>query len=257
MSLKIDSLRYESISLATMWEKAKSFAIYCKPLFRNMSLKQMSPQPHAGKLPQFRQRGSYALDSGDLSEDASCNHRFVEGSHGSRRTGGIFTWFCQHGICYGFYVIPHAEGRNEAFSFLFKYFAVAPAVVVYDFSCALQEYCLNREPRHFRHTAFLIDRFHWRNHKTCARSYNLSIYPDFLCLNSEICEQVNSLLKKIKSSVSMMTQVNFMRCVRFFLEMNNDKKLKRLDDAFLRAGLLSILEHADAAWGTLSRLATT
>ena len=66
-----------------------------------------------------------------------CRQSFVSGSHGSQRTDGIFTWFCRHGICYGFYIIPNAEGRNEAFSFLLKHFKVAPKVVVYDFACAL------------------------------------------------------------------------------------------------------------------------
>jgi CxC4 like cysteine cluster associated with KDZ transposases/Kyakuja-Dileera-Zisupton transposase len=177
-------------------------------------------------VPQVRYREKYALDS--KKESNGCRHKFVSGSKGSRRTGGIFTWFCQHGICYAFYVIPKAEGRNEAFSFLYQYFEVAPKVVVYDFACALQDYCLNRQPEHFKHTAFLVDRFHWFNHRSCARSYNLSIYHEYCSLNSQIAEQVNSHLKKIKSSVSQMTQDNFIRCVRFYLEMINERKEKLL-----------------------------
>ena len=42
-------------------------------------------------------------------------------------------------VCYGFFIIDRAEGRNEAFSFLTKYFTEAPEYVVYDFACALQE----------------------------------------------------------------------------------------------------------------------
>jgi Kyakuja-Dileera-Zisupton transposase len=177
-------------------------------------------------VPQVRYREKYRLDS--TTQRDGCNHRFVSGSKGSRRTGGIFTWFCQHGICYAFYVIPKAEGRNEAFAFLYQYLRVAPKVVVYDFACALQDYCLNRQPEHFKHTAFLVDRLHWYNHTSCAKSYNLSIYPEYRSLNSQIAEQVNSHLKKIKSSVSQMTQDNFIRCVRFYLEMINDRKEKVL-----------------------------
>ena len=73
-------------------------------------------------------------------DSTACWLSFVSESHGSRRTGEIFCWYCRHEICYGYYIMPNAEGRNEAFSFLYKYFAVAPKVVVYDFSCALQDY---------------------------------------------------------------------------------------------------------------------
>jgi len=125
---------------------------------------------------QVRSRPRYAIDKDkDVTE---CRHSFVSGSHGSQRTGGIFTWFCRHGICYGFYIIPNAQGRNEALSFLLKHFKVAPNIVVYDFACALQDYCMNRQPAHFKDSMFLVDRFHWFNHMSCARSYNVSMYAE-------------------------------------------------------------------------------
>lgn len=71
-----------------------------------------------------------------------CRHKFVKGSRGSLRTDGIFTCFCKQGVCHRFYIMPDVEGRDKAFSFLFKYFKSAPKVVVYDFACALQDYCL-------------------------------------------------------------------------------------------------------------------
>jgi hypothetical protein len=187
-------------------------------------------------VPQYRQRALYHLDS-DSKEDGGCNHRFISGSHGSKRTGGIFTWFCKHGVCYGFYVIPGAEGRNDAFSFLYKYFKRAPRVVVYDFACSLQDYCLNRQPEHFKHTSFLIDRFHWFNHATCARSYNLSLYPEYDDLNTQVAEQGNSHLNRVRGSVSQMRQDNFMRCLWFYLAMWNVDKLKKLSVAYEAAAM--------------------
>ena len=179
---------------------------------------------------QVRHRPRYELDQ--VKDLSGCRHSFVSGSHGSKRTGGIFTWFCRHGVCYAFYIIPNAEGRNEAFSFLLKYFKVAPKVVVYDFACALQDYCLNRQPEHFKNTAFLVDRFHWFNHVSCARSYNLSLYGEYAYLNSQIAEQCNnSALSRIKCSCSQMKQVTFMSTVRFFLEMWNQRKIDILSTA--------------------------
>ena len=32
----------------------------------------------------------------------------------------------------------------------------------------MHAYCLNREPMFFKSTWFLVDRFHWRNHKGIA-----------------------------------------------------------------------------------------
>ncbi|KAI8516532.1 hypothetical protein Bbelb_051130 [Branchiostoma belcheri] len=37
--------------------------------------------------------------------------------------------------------------------------------VIYDNSCNLHTYCLNRDPLLFKHTWFLMDRLHWKNHK--------------------------------------------------------------------------------------------
>lgn len=61
---------------------------------------------------QVRVRKQYAMD-GHAHADSweGCRHKCVAGSRGSLRTGGIFTWFCKHGVCYGFYVMPNAEGQ--------------------------------------------------------------------------------------------------------------------------------------------------
>jgi hypothetical protein len=126
-------------------------------------------------------------------------------------------------------MLPNAEGRDEAFSFLLTRFSTAPRVVVYDFACALQDYCLNREPDFFKHTRFVVDRFHWRNHKSCARSYDMSLYEDLLGLNSQIAEQCNSALRRVKASITQMRQQSFMFNVRLYLDEWNRRKIARLD----------------------------
>ena len=47
-------------------------------------------------------------------------------------------------------------------------FVVPPTIITYDNGCKLHQYALNREPRHFRDTTFLVDRFHWRGHTGCS-----------------------------------------------------------------------------------------
>lgn len=121
----------------------------------------------------------------DVPRSKQCNHGFYAAG---KKTGGIFTWFCQHGVCYGAYVIPTAEGRNEAYSFLTGYFAEAPQVVIYDFACNLQEYCLNRAPSFFQNTLFVIDKFHWQNHTSCSLGYCMTAYAHLANANSQLAE---------------------------------------------------------------------
>ena len=179
-------------------------------------------------LPEVRGRPAYAADSTATGtgggSKSDCNHAF---HGGGGKTGGVFTWFCEHGVCYGFYMIQAAEGRNEAFSFLTKFFVEAPRIVVYDFACALQEYCLNRAPEFFKGTLFVVDKFHWGGHSSCARSYSPFLYSRLRSVNTSIAEQCNAALKMIRSSTSRMAQVSFMLVVRFFLDAWNRKKIAR------------------------------
>lgn len=174
---------------------------------------------------KVRGRPQYAADGGEDESKSDCRHAFHKGP---ARTGGIFTWFCEHGVCYGFYILNRAEGRDEAFSFLTTHFEEAPETVVYDFACALQEYCLNRAPQFFKHTRFVVDRFHWLGHKSCAAGYNMAWYPSLRFTNSSIAEQCNAALKRVKASVTRMSQVPFMLSLRLFLDVWNRKKIEFL-----------------------------
>lgn len=141
--------------------------------------------------------------------------------------------------------------------------STAPSTIVYDNSCNLHNYCLNREPKFFKLTWFLIDRFHWPNHCGecilphintaawlhcchfslipipitfivvqchvsliigCCEGYNTSRYPQFVELNTQLVEQSNASLKRIKSSLSYMNSTNFLNHCKFFLWYHNREK---------------------------------
>jgi hypothetical protein len=159
------------------------------------------------------------------TDKTPCRHTFYNAGD---RTGGVFTWFCEHGVCYGVYIIPKAEGRDEAFSFLTKYFSKAPKVIVYDFACALEEFCLNRAPEFFKDTIFVVDRFHWQNHVSCGLGYCMARYAFLSNVNSQVAEQCNSALKKIKPALGRMLQCNFMAAIRLFLHSWNVGKCTKL-----------------------------
>ena len=77
--------------------------------------------------PRLRPRGYY--DGYDQNEEANaCRHRFL--SH-RKKTGGLMSHFCPHSICQGSNIIVNAEGRKDAYRFLFCRLERAPEVVVY------------------------------------------------------------------------------------------------------------------------------
>jgi hypothetical protein len=160
------------------------------------------------------------------TESTGCRHAFTMSN---KKTGGVFTIFCPHGICLGFFMLPQAEGRSEIYSFIMKHFVVAPKLIIYDFACALEEYFLNRAPAFVKYTRFLIDRLHFFNHTTCADGYCLSAYEQYNYINSQIAEQGNSRLTDIQDAASQMTQEHFMQNFEFFMSCWNDRKMKGLD----------------------------
>ncbi|KAL3871729.1 hypothetical protein ACJMK2_039712 [Sinanodonta woodiana] len=119
-----------------------------------------------------------------------------KGSTHPSLTPGIFTLSCVHGICYGFQMMEDIESCNLPFTILITRFMIAPKLVIYDNACNLHNYCLNRDPVFFRETWFLVDRFHWCNHKA---------------------EQRNSTLKRLKTILSYMNVDYFKNHLRLFL----------------------------------------
>jgi hypothetical protein len=197
-------------------------------------------------VPRCRQRPHFEADpapgSSARGEDAEVECRDCNKSlpPAGKRTGGVFSWYCRHGVCYAFYVIPTAEGRNEAFSFLYSYFKRAPRFVVYDFACALSEYCLNRAPQFFRDTTFLIDRFHIGNHSACGLGFALEPYdqhPALAGINTQVAEQAHSALQKIKPIVTQMKQQTYMQAMRLYLHHRNVGK---------NAGLAVVRQHVQS-----------
>ncbi|KAI6659973.1 hypothetical protein LOD99_14314 [Oopsacas minuta] len=101
-------------------------------------------------------------------------------------------------------------------------FREQPKVIIYDNACNLHKTCMKRDPKVFRNTTFLIDRFHSTNHK-CNPSYSLrSIQTDEMKkLNSQICEQLFSSLRRIATQIAYMRIDNVFFTTRYFLACLN------------------------------------
>jgi len=142
--------------------------------------------------------------------------------------------WCTHSVCYGFHCIPMAEGRNEVFSAIYTHWERAPEIVIYDFACNLQPYCMTREPEFFAETIFLIDLFHSSGHKKCGKASFLSNYvntnPNLLTLNSSAAECGNSGLRKIRKSVSYMSQERAIVFSRVHMSHWNRTLIQRMEE---------------------------
>ncbi|XP_076110329.1 uncharacterized protein LOC143079061 [Mytilus galloprovincialis] len=115
------------------------------------------------------------------------------------------------------------ESPNVPFTFFRTRFKKAPSVIIYDNACNLQNYALNRDPAFFKETKFVVDNLHWKNHKGCSKVYHAKEHPSLSGINTQMVEQNNSKLQKLKSQLSYMNYDNFILHLKFFLWYCNYK----------------------------------
>ena len=102
-------------------------------------------------------------------------------------------------------------------------------MVIYDFACALQAYCLNRDHDFFAETAFLVDRFHDDNH-SCGQSFHLEENHFYKDLNTQANEQYNSVLRALHAPLSYTIPENFMLHMRLYLYMINTRRIEEINE---------------------------
>ena len=138
--------------------------------------------------------------------------------------GHLFVWLCaEHGHVYGYHLISGSEGRKDVFASAYQFMNEAPAHIYYDYSCALSDYCLNREPHFFRNTRFWIDNFHLHNH-VCGDNHKPARVEGIQHPNTSICEQFNSYLSCFKYFCNHLTQSHFCFLLQIFVHIWNEKK---------------------------------
>ena len=135
----------------------------------------------------------------------------------------MFLWFCPvHGHCYGFHLIPVAEGTKDAFASLLKYLSTPPQHLFHHFAHSLSEYSLNREPDYFKNVRFFHDIFPRLTHRNSFKSTKVK----GLNVNSEVFEQFNSHLQSVKHTASHLSQAKFCFLMQYVLHKWNVKCTK-------------------------------
>ena len=76
-----------------------------------------------------------------------------------------------------------------------------------------------------------VDRFHWRGHIGCSKGYCLDSYKSLnsVRINSQVNEQANAGLQRIKGQLAYMKPENFVFTLSVFLAISNMDKLTKLD----------------------------
>lgn len=191
-------------------------------------------------IPQIRNRPQYPNMPHDQVKDSAGKERRGDGCNKfyskygeSRLTGGIMCVWCTHSVCYGFHCIPSAEGRNNVFSAIYTRWEKAPSLVVYDFACALQPYCMTREADFFGKTLFVIDTFHAKGHTRCGHSTFLTTYcetnPELSRINSSAAECGNGGILRIRKAVAYMSQARAVVFTKVFLSIWNRRRMRTMD----------------------------
>jgi len=103
-------------------------------------------------LPVIRERGCYTMDTKTKTDYKDPCRKLGKGH--KTLLPGIFLVHCQHGVCYGFHVMDTHESPDTPFTIISTRFRKAPDAIVYDNSCNLHSYALNRNPAFFKDTRF-------------------------------------------------------------------------------------------------------
>ena len=102
----------------------------------------------------------------------------------------------------------------------------SPTMIIYDASCRIKEYGLNREPARLSGLMFVTGPLHCENQFTGSQAFQSHIYADMKALNKEACEQFDSVLRSVQHSETYMNFDNNLTAMKVFTSFNNMLRLK-------------------------------
>ena len=161
-------------------------------------------------------------NGGGEKKDGPCTKNWTARG---KRTGGVVILWCPHGIAIGFHIMARSEGRRDVYAAIKSHWATAPRLVVYDFACGLDRYCANMtDGRYWENTRFVVDDFHWKNHKcdvTYRMAANVEYYPELRNIKTSMAEIQNATVSRIEKMVAYMSHARAFFLIRHFLTMRN------------------------------------
>ena len=178
------------------------------------------------QFPAVYERARYKADQrGSRQEKENhrnlCSKLFPEHQ---KLTPGLFimTCCCPKKRIYGIKKMIEGESPKIIFDIVMTRFEPEYSPdLIYDASCKAKEVGLNREPRRFMELLITSDPLHIENHSTCSDSFQSTKYKHLKGLNKEACEQFNSILRRIQTSLTYMTYKNYLNALKVFVAFHN------------------------------------
>jgi hypothetical protein len=140
----------------------------------------------------------------------------------------LFTAICEHKFIQIATPMLQAESPRFLFYLLLCYWKKPPKYIIYDNACHAHEYCINREPDFFKDSIFCIDKFHYRNHTACTRSFDSRRYPETSIMNSQVCEQFNRDLNRVSNSIHYSGIESYKVLITTFMLVKNFRRRNNL-----------------------------
>lgn len=181
--------------------------------------KGLDPKPRT-VVPEWRDEMESAL----LESKLFCFKEELSGYSSRKHTAGLFIGCCLHHIVYGFHMMVSPEGRKDLLKVLYERFpqeVLDQLLVLYDFNCNEGEYMLNRVPHMFAYTRLFIDRFHAKNHHSCASTFKLQAFPVYQELVSTGNEVYNSFIQQYHNITPFMTQSSYVKFISTLTGLHN------------------------------------
>ena len=188
------------------------------------SVTQTIPSQHFPNYPLSFDRPKYAADNASGEEENFenlCSKLFPEHV---KLSPGLFlvTCACSQKKIYGFLMMVMGESPRLIFDIITTRFpADYNPKWIYDASCRAKEVGLNREPKRMLNTFMCTDPVHEANHSRCSASFRSTEFANMDRLNREACEQFNSVLRSIASSVAFMSFDHYMLAIKVFIYFHN------------------------------------
>jgi hypothetical protein len=140
----------------------------------------------------------------------------------------LFTGICEHSYIQIATPMLQAESPRFLFYILLCYWKKPPKYIIYDNACHASEYCANREPDFFKDSIFCIDKFHYRNHTACTRSFDSKLYSEANAMNSQVCEQFNRDLNCVSNSIQYAGIDTYKVMITTFMLIKNFRRRNNL-----------------------------
>ena len=103
---------------------------------------------------------------------------------------------------------------------------------IYDNSCSSHKSALRRFPHRVRHWTFVIDRTHFKNHKTCFSGYNMDAFPQLRSVNSQQAEQINRSLHSLATVLAHLRWETYLKVLELYFVHRILRVKKNIDGWF-------------------------